>query len=172
MTDRVESSLLPSIIPLPDVLGTCQCSGRPRLHQTNCQVALEFDATSLSDRPGYALGQRFAAISWDYPVTISGSFRIDVALDPMAIILGRRDQYREFEMEDGYQDWEKPMMFICHLIEDQYDIGGVFFGNRRMSSDRSFMDGLRDRGWEREDTERLNAALDQPVPDPNQGVLT
>ena len=157
-----------AVVPLPEILGTCSCPDRPRLHKTTCQVAIDFDNTPLSERPGYELGRRFAAVSWDYPVTISGEFRIDIWLDPTTIILARADEYRAFEMELGFRDDEKPMAFICHLIEEQFD--GVFFGGRRMSSDRSSMDELYDRGWESEDTERLNVALDNR-PDPNQGVL-
>ena len=171
MTESESFTTTYEIVPLPDVLGTCQCPGRPRLHRTTCQIAIDFDATPLSERPEYELGRRFAAIGWDYPVTISGSFRIEIALDPMAIILARSDEYEEFEMEQGYQDWEKPMTFLCYLIKEQYYTGGVCFGSRRMSADRSFMDELWDRGWTKEDTERLNEALGQPKPDPNQGVL-
>jgi hypothetical protein len=158
-----------TVVPLPDTLNTCACQRRPTRHLPSCAVAVAFDSIPLRDRPEYEEGKRFAAVSWDLPVRISGTFHVVVELDPVSIIKDHADEYRAFEMDQGYEEWEKPMVFLCHLVEEQLDIG-IFFGNRRQSSDRSYLDELRDHGWTKEDSLLLDAAL-AAVPDPNQGTL-
>lgn len=179
MDDDVET------VPLPEAMSQCGCPHAPRLHVTTCATAIALDDTPLDQREGYVWDEatsrsnRFEGFSWEYPVHIEGSFRIDVRLDPVAIIKDHLDQYRAYEMEDGgYQDWEKPIQFLLHLIEEQVDFGGVYFGKRRHSMDSSDLEELfetqRPR-WTPEDTERLEAQLTEepssPVVDPNQGSL-
>jgi hypothetical protein len=158
-----------TVVPLPDTLSTCDCPWKPTRHLPSCTVAVAFDSIPLRDRPEFEEGKRFACVSWDLPVQISGTYHIEIEVDPVAIIKDHVDEYQAFEMERGCEEWEKPMAFLCHLVEEQVDIG-IFFGNRRQSSDRSYLDELHDQGWTPEDTARLDAAL-AAVPDPNQGVL-
>lgn len=149
------------IIPLPEELAQCSCRFRPQRHQLSCAVAIAFDK-----RPR-ELGKTYAAVSWDYPHTITGTFSIDIALDPVAIIKERVEQYRAFESEDP--DWDKPVAFLFNLVEDELSGIWLGFGDRRQSWDHSSLEGL-EADWGPEDTERLEAAL-AAMPDPNQGVL-
>lgn len=161
-----------TVVPLPEHLSHCGCRLAPTRHATTCAAAIAFDATPLHERPEYEEGRRFAAISWDFPLTIRGSISVEVDLDPEAIIRKRIDEYRSFEMERGYAEWEKPVVFLCSIIEEQLDFGGVYFGDRRLSRDHSFVDELRE-SWKPEQTrdlfERLNDdGPTRPLIDPNQ----
>lgn len=156
-------------MPLPGALSTCACTGRPRRHLPSCATAVAFDSIPLRDRPEFEPGKRFAAVSWELPVRISGTFHIEIEVDPVSVIKDHADEYRTFELERGYEEWEKPMAFLCHLVEEQLDIG-IYFGSHRQSTDRSYLDELRDQGWTSEDTALLDAAL-AATPDPNQGIL-
>lgn len=160
------------VVPLPDSLSKCGCRFAPSRHATTCTTAIEFDAIDLRDRPEYELGRRFAAISWDFPLRISATVRIEVELDPIAVIVAHADEYEQFELERGYEAWEKPMVWLSQRIEEQSDFG-VWFGSRRLSHDSSHFDEVSEYPrWTPADTDRLNEALAKPAaPDPNQGAL-
>lgn len=166
-----------SMVPLPESLRSCGCPHAPKLHLMKCAPAIAYDETPLDQREGYVWDDEakrsnsFEGFSWEWPLRITGSVSINVSLDPEAIILAHADEYRDFEMDGGYEYWEKPVQFLCHLIEEQLEHGGVFFGGRRMSADWSSLDELREYPhWTPEDTERVDALLGPRV-DPNQGTL-
>lgn len=163
-------------VPLPEVLSTCPCPNRPNFHLTTCEVAIAHEAIPLSERPEYTgQGQRFAAISWEYPMHIEGSIRIDISVDPELIILEHLDEYHRFQPEDGYQPWEKPAAFIVHLITEQLEPGGVYFGVRRASRDMTDIDEIRvrDRGYQGFGQAEAEALMERIAnrPNPNQATL-
>jgi hypothetical protein len=160
------------VVPLPPELSTCGCRFAPTTHATTCAVAIAFDTIPLQDRPEYEIGRRFAAISWDYPLRLSGQVNVEVQLDPIAVILEHAEEYKRFELEPGYEEWEKPIVWLTHQISEQCDIG-VWFGGRRLSWDSSFFDQFTEYPrWTRDDTDRLDEALGTRVAvDPNQGTL-
>ncbi len=161
----------PDVVPLPEHLARCGCKGAPQRHATNCAVAIAHDAIPLTERPEYEPGRRFAAISWDFPLRVSATLNIEVELDPVAVILDNRDDYEGFVMDASYEAWEKPMVWLSQKIEEGYDCGGVYFGNRRFSRDHSYLDETSEfPRWTPADTDRLNEALAK-LPDPNQGAL-
>jgi hypothetical protein len=162
---------LKDTVPLPENLSHCGCPHAPGRHLLTCKPALEFDATDLRDRPEYELGRRFAAIAWEYPFRVTATQRIDVELDVFAVILKHADEYEAFQMDASYHEWEKPMVWLSQQIEEQYDVGGVWFGDRKLSHDSSYLDDMNEHPrWTPEDTARLNEALAKR-PNPNQGVL-
>lgn len=179
MTDLVDD-----IVPLPEHLSHCGCPHAPGMHRTTCLPAIAHDSTPLSQRDGYALGRRFRGIGWEYPFRISGALSIDVALDAFEVIKLHVDEYRRFEMDphEGWAPWEKPMVFLCHIVEEQLDFGGVYFGAHRLARDTSSLDELRGRWWLQEgrttnewtpeDTERLDEMLAGiPVVHPQQATF-
>lgn len=161
------------VVPLPDELSHCGCKFAPRRHAITCAVAIAFDSVPLQDRPEYAPGRRFAAISWDFPLRIEARVNVEVEIDPVAFIAEHADEYRRFQLDTGYQAWEKPMAFICDRIIDSIDFHGISRG-RRVSHDHIDISDIEEfPRWEREDTERLDAAIARvPMdPGPNQGKL-
>ncbi len=160
------------VVPLPDYLKDCGCRHAPSSHVTTCAMAIAFDDVPLLQRPEYVPGKRFAAISWDFPLTITGEVHVSVDLDPVAIITANRREYDAFELENGYEDWEKPMVFLSKMIEDQLDDVFVHIGGPRMSHDSSYTEMSEETPrWLPEHTEALNAALNIFVVDPNQTAL-
>lgn len=160
------------VVPLPDSLRHCGCRMAPTRHAMDCAVAIAFDATPLRERPEYELGRSFAVISWDYPLRVTVEQKVEVELDPIAVILAHADEYERFDMDSSYEEWEKPMVWLSEQIEEQLDTGGVSFrGGRRLSHDRTYFDDFREHPrWTPADTDRLNQAL-ASRPDPNQGAL-
>lgn len=158
------------VVPLPEHLSHCGCKFAPTRHATTCQVAIDFDAIPLSERPEYELGKRFAAIGWDYPLSITTVIHLEVSLDPIAVILAHADAYERFEVEPGYHDWEKPMLWLTQQVEEQVEMD-VWFGKRRLANSSSYLDEIREfPHWTEQDTDRLNEALARRV-NPDQGVL-
>lgn len=162
-------------IPLPSELANCGCpmaaGGR---HKTSCIPAREHDAIPLMERSEYVEGARFQAISWDYPLRFDVSIHVSVEVDPVAYITEHRDEYEKFEMQPGFQEWEKPMCFISERIEEDYgDVGWSFGGRRYVSRVDSYMDDITEHPrWTAEDTERLHSSFTvRPVIDPNQETL-
>lgn len=162
------------VVPLPEHLKHCGCRFAPTRHATNCAVAIAFDEIPLRERPEYKEGQRFAAISWDFPFHIRTEVNVGVDIDPVAIILKNLDEYERFELDSCYEPWEKPMFFICQQIEEQIDTD-VWFGGRRLSSCYIYTDDIReDPPWTSEDTARLDKVIAEyrnKVVDPNQQQL-
>lgn len=177
-------------VPLPEVMNTCACPRKPKLHLTTCAVAIAYDATPLEQREGYVWdpetqrSNSFEGIGWEYPARVDGRVSIDISLDPWLVIQKHRAEYATFEVDrsEGWADWEKPLCFLYSLIEEQMDHGGVYLGPFRICVDRSTLDelhlrfsptGERDRDWGPADTERLDAMLEAmpPLVHPDQGSL-
>lgn len=157
-------------VPLPEHLASCSCPGAPTRHSTRCRVAREHDATPLRDRPEYALGVRFAAVSWDYPLRLTATVNVEVSIDPLLYIAKHQAEYDSYVLESGYEEWEKPMCFLAQrLTEDCDDMGMAFGSTRHESRVESFVDDVSEfPRWEPGDTEQLHAALEARRTDPNQ----
>lgn len=173
------------IIPLPESLKLCGCPGAERgRHLTSCIPAREHDAIPLSERDGYVQdadgrSNRFQGISWEFPMRFSADLHVEVEMDPVAWFTKHLESYRSFEMEPGFEDWEKPLQFVVREMEDAY----MGFGGwgRYIAQDSSYMDDVDTHPrWEPADTDRLHQALGitdeppepEPEPvDPNQGSL-
>lgn len=157
-------------MPLPAHLEDCGCpyakNGR---HLISCIPAREHDAIPLRERPEYAEGQRFRAIGWQYPLRVETTINVTVEMDPAAFIEAHRAEYDDYEMESGYEDWEKPMVFIAEKVAEECD-GSMFgFGvGRLVATVSAYADEVTEHPrWTREDTDRLEASR----VDPNQGTL-
>lgn len=155
------------VVPLPESLKTCGC---PRanvgMHLTSCIPAREHDAIPLKDRPEYVetdgRSNRFRGITWEFPLEISGSYDIQVKLDPEALLRRRLKDYTAWELPrgEGYAPWEKPIVYIQHLISEDYDGMGFSGGGHYVSSDWSAMGNLDVHPeWTPHQTELLHAAL-------------
>lgn len=161
-----------TVVPLPEHLLTCGCPhAKAGHHLTTCAPALEHEANP--DRyKGHPDGTRFQAISWDFPIKVTAEITYEVSIDPVAFIEQHRDRYDRFEMEAGYQPWEKPMVFISSLIEEDAEalVGGWFGHPRHVSyADVRCVDIEEYPRWTKEDAERIRPP--KPPVDPNQGVL-
>lgn len=170
-----DAARMTDVVPLPDSLNKCLCKGRPTRHLTDCRIAVAFDRIDIRDRPEYEEGRRFACVSWEYPFQISANISVEVSMDPVALIVDRADEYAEYELDPEYEDWEKPVAFLVHLIEEQCDFGGLMLGPRRIVSDRVDFDAYNTAPWP-EWTEAHTAQVDEAlarrvVVDPNQERL-
>lgn len=154
-----------TVIPLPEHLKTCGC---PRAefgtHLSSCLPAREYEATPLSERDGYIVdgdgsSNRFQGIIWDYPLKVSVHMDIEVELDPVAWFTPHLHAYLDFELDAGYDLWEKPMVFLAAALEDSYT-GGLAGWHQWVAHDNTYMDDLREHPrWNPEDTVRLHRAL-------------
>lgn len=164
------------VVPLPAHLEQCGCPGaRFGQHLTSCVPAREFDAIPLQERPEYAEGRRFRAISWVFPLRISTTVAIDVQIDPGLYIAKHLDEYDAFEMERGYEEWEKPLVFLLEQINEECDmnLGGLGFGyGRHISHVSTTMDDPHESPrWTREAAAELDVYLASKRVDPNQETL-
>lgn len=166
------------VVPLPDHLLTCGCPhAQMGTHKTSCIPAREHDAKPLRDRPEFELGRRFRAISWEYPLRLTANVDYTVELDPVAFFAAHQEEYDAFELESGYEPWEKPMVFLSSKMEEGVDelAATWIFGTRNVARVRAHMDFVSEYPrWEPADTDRL-IAKPEPAPevviDPNQGDL-
>lgn len=160
--------------PLPESLLTCGCRlAKLGRHSTSCKPARDHEALPLKERPGYEEGRPYRCVSWDYPLTIELQVRVSIEVDPVAYIRQHRDAYEAFELEGGYEEWEKPIAFLAKSVEDDADgFDMASFGYPRMvSSVRIDADDFSEHPrWDEDATDALLAALGPRV-DPNQGVL-
>lgn len=166
MTERVT-------IPLPDHLldKSCGCPhAEMGMHRTACKPAREYEAVPLKDRAGYADGASFRCVSWQYPLSITVDLRLTLEIDVKAYIEAHRDQYEAFEMEPGYEAWEKPMVWLSTEIEEsagELEMPWAF--DRHLCRARVDADDHSEHPrWTEESYQALN--LSPPV-DPNQGDL-
>lgn len=173
MTDTADE-FLTGVVPLPAHLERCGCphatNGR---HLVSCIPAREHDAIPLSERPEYKEGQRFRAISWVYPLTIEATMRVTVELDPVPFINAHRAQYEAFELDAAeYEEWEKPIVFISYLIEEECDPGYFGFGvGRHVATVSANMDDIHNHPrWGRDDCTAVVERLG-PIVNPDQGSL-
>lgn len=156
-------------IPLPDHLLECGCpSAKNGRHLTSCIPAQEYDVSPLRDRPGYGVGKAFRSVSWEYPFRMIADVSYEVEIDVAAYIAAHQEDYDEFVLEAGYEEWEKPMLFISAAVEEDTDVRGHFdTGQRWISRSTMVVDDIREHPrWTPEDTDRLSGTID-----PNQGTL-
>jgi hypothetical protein len=171
------------VIPLPEHLLTCGCPKAAQgWHLSTCQPARahEGDRDKYKDYPD---GTRFQGIMWEFPLRLSARISYEVELDPVAFIEKHRDRYDQYEMERGYEPWEKPMLFISSLMEEDIDniVGGWFGYPRYVSRVDVRCDEISEHPrWTAEmtaqhfpDPEPAPVIDPEPAPviDPNQGDL-
>jgi hypothetical protein len=141
------------VVPLPDSLHNCGCRFAPSQHRLDCQAALDYEKQARE------VGRRYRWFSWEFPLRISANINVDISLDPVGVIVAHADEYEQFELERGYEPYEKPIQFLCHLIEDQID-ASVWFGDTHLSRDSSYFDGTEEHPrWTPDDTARVEEAL-------------
>lgn len=108
----------PDVIPLPEHLTSGEC-GCPRAklgtHKTHCLPAREHAAAPHD----YQVGKRRQAIIWQYPLRITIDVSVDIDLDPALFIKQHLREYDEFvlRLEDGYEAWEKPLIFLTTVLD-------------------------------------------------------
>jgi hypothetical protein len=147
------------MIPLPEHLKTCGC---PRAdsgtHLTSCEPARAYDETPLSDRPEYEEGRSFACVRWEFPLRLTATVSIEVNIDPYLWIKRFQKEYDEYELEPGFDEWEKPMCYLASLMAEEPE---MTFGYPRHVS--SVWTDLTDVGeyprWTQEMTDDLHARL-------------
>lgn len=118
------------------------------------------------------MGQSYNSITWMRPWEIRCSVNIQVEVDPALFIASRLADYVDFEPNEYDFDWEKPIHFFSHLIEEDQQMGASTFGGLgRVSEDRTEIDWsdyqLRRNGyteglssdWTEQDTLDLHQAL-------------
>lgn len=162
------------VIPLPDHLLTCGCpAAESGQHLSICQPARDHDA-DLDKYKGHPEGTRFQGIRWDFPLRIRANVSYEVELDPGLFIEQHRQEYDQYELEPGFQAWEKPMAFIASLIEEDIDgiLGGWFGHPRHVSRVNVLCDDITERPqWTAEIAAQHFPEQSAPTIDPNQGDL-
>lgn len=163
------------VIPLPEHLLTCGCPKADQgWHLSTCEPARAHEA-NRDKYKDYPDGTRFQGIMWDFPLRISARVSYEVELDPVAFIEGHRKRYDEYEMDHGYEPWEKPMTFIASLIEEDIDgmIGGWFGHPRHMSRVDARCDEISEypRWTEEMTSQHFPERPPAPIIDPDQGDL-